>query len=54
MTNGYVSGTWCSPTRAGLMTGRYQQRFGAAGHEPIVDNGLVLTEVTMAERLQSA
>lgn len=25
---GYVSGHVCSPTRAGLMTGRYQQRFG--------------------------
>ena len=25
---GYVSGNVCSPTRAGLMTGRYQQRFG--------------------------
>src|SRR3954452_17478222 len=27
-TNGYVSGPYCSPTRAGLMTGRYQMRFG--------------------------
>ena len=27
-TNGYVSGPYCSPTRAGLMTGRYQTRFG--------------------------
>ena len=27
-TNGYVSGPYCSPTRAGLLTGRYQQRFG--------------------------
>ena len=27
-SNGYVSGPYCSPTRAGLMTGRYQQRFG--------------------------
>src|SRR6476620_5826583 len=26
--NGYVSHPYCSPTRAGLMTGRYQQRFG--------------------------
>jgi arylsulfatase A-like enzyme len=25
---GYVSGTYCSPTRAGLLTGRYQTRFG--------------------------
>ncbi len=28
MTQGYTSGHVCSPTRAGLMTGRYQQRFG--------------------------
>ena len=27
-TQGYVSGPYCSPTRAGLMTGRYQTRFG--------------------------
>jgi arylsulfatase A-like enzyme len=26
--SGYVSGPYCSPTRAGLMTGRYQTRFG--------------------------
>src|SRR5438094_8337636 len=43
-TNGYVSGPYCSPTRAGLLTGRYQQRFGhefnpAAGP----DVGLPLT-----------
>ncbi len=25
-TNGYASGYVCAPTRAGLMTGRYQQR----------------------------
>ena len=27
-TNGYVTASVCSPTRAGLLTGRYQQRFG--------------------------
>ena len=27
-SNGYVSCPVCSPTRAGLLTGRYQQRFG--------------------------
>lgn len=27
-TSGYVSNPFCSPTRAGLLTGRYQQRFG--------------------------
>jgi arylsulfatase A-like enzyme len=56
-TNGYVSAPLCSPTRAGLMTGRYQQRFG---HEtnpgPInqaqPDFGLSLAETTIAERLK--
>src|SRR2546423_12531421 len=27
-TNGYVSAPYCSPTRAGLLTGRYQTRVG--------------------------
>lgn len=51
-SNGYVSGPYCSPTRAGLLTGRYQQRFG---HEfnPSGNNGLPLTETTIANRLKS-
>jgi arylsulfatase A-like enzyme len=59
-TNGYVSCPVCSPTRAGLMTGRYQQRFG---HEHNTGGppgglrehvGLPLTEVTIADVLKSA
>jgi arylsulfatase A-like enzyme len=54
-TQGYVSGPYCSPTRAGLMTGRYQTRFG---HEfnpgPMrPGTGLPLTETTIATRLKS-
>ncbi len=58
-TNAYVSGPYCSPTRAGLLTGRYQQRFG---HEfnpgpPSPQNaefGLSLAEKTLADHLKSA
>ena len=57
-TNAYVSGPYCSPTRAGLLTGKYPQRFGhefnigmAAEH---ADAGLPLTETTMADRLRAA
>jgi len=54
-TSGYVSGPYCSPTRAGLLTGRYQQRFGhefnpGAGPEL----GLLVTETTLADRLKAA
>jgi arylsulfatase A-like enzyme len=58
-TNGYVSGPYCSPTRAGLLTGRYQQRFGhefnpgPAGNEDR-NFGLSLAETTLAERLKEA
>src|SRR5579872_3620607 len=54
-TNAYVSCPYCSPTRAGLMTGRYQTRFGHEfnpGDGPNV--GLPLTETTMADRLKAA
>src|SRR6476646_8736970 len=55
-TSGYVSGPYCSPTRAGLLTGRYQQRFGhefnpAGGGDAI---GLPVKETTLADRLKAA
>jgi arylsulfatase A-like enzyme len=59
-TNGYVSAPECSPSRAGLMTGRYQQRFGYEynpGPEPhgIQDHvGLPLHEITLANITASA
>lgn len=53
-TNGYVTGTWCSPSRAALMTGRYQQRFGDNGHESTPGYGLDLEETILADRLRTA
>jgi arylsulfatase A-like enzyme len=54
-TNAYVSGPYCSPTRAGLMTGRYPQRFGYEFNpDGSPDYGLPLTETTMADRLKAA
>jgi len=50
-TRGYVSAPQCMPSRAGLITGRYQQKFG------VEDNGkgpLPLEELTIAERLKPA
>ena len=57
-TDGYVSGPFCSPTRAGLMTGKYQQRFGhefnVGGGPAAEGTGLPLTETTIAQRLKDA
>lgn len=58
-TSGYVSGPYCSPTRAALMTGRYQQRFGHEFNpgpaEAAVPNfGLSLNEKTIGDRLKAA
>ena len=63
-SQGYVSDPTCGPSRAGLLTGRYQQRFGfeennvpgfmsansAHGDD---DMGLPVDEVTMADYLKS-
>ncbi len=50
-TAGYITAPQCSPSRAGLITGRYQQRFGM---DTIPDCPLPLDEVTIAERLKQA
>jgi len=57
-TDGYVSCPVCAPTRAGLMSGRYQQRFGfehnPGPEEAAPENfGLPLAEKTIAERLKA-
>ncbi|MEO0510456.1 MAG: sulfatase [Verrucomicrobiota bacterium] len=56
-TDFHSNGAVCSPTRAALMTGRYQQRTGisgvvtARGHR---DTGLPLKEITIAELVKPA
>lgn len=57
-TNGYATGPYCSPSRAGLITGRYQQRFG---HEfnpgPHLEDrpamGLALEQRTIGDLLRN-
>ncbi|MGE4488376.1 MAG: sulfatase-like hydrolase/transferase [Kiritimatiellales bacterium] len=50
-TSGYITAPQCAPSRAGLITGKYQQRFG---FDSIPDGPLPLEEITLAERLQRA
>ncbi|MBT5817933.1 MAG: sulfatase [Proteobacteria bacterium] len=56
-TDGYVSSPVCSPSRAGLLTGRHQQRFG---HEFLPStaadstSGLPVGEVTLADAMRDA
>ncbi len=52
-TSGYASAYVCSPTRAGLLTGRYQQRFGFY-RAPDSRMGLPLSERTLADLLGEA
>jgi arylsulfatase A-like enzyme len=57
-TQGYVAATYCSPCRAGLMTGRYPTRFGHEFNEggPTGEKGgfgLPVEEKTIADRLKA-
>ncbi|VGO13061.1 Arylsulfatase [Pontiella desulfatans] len=60
---GYVSASVCGPSRAGLLTGRYQQRFGCGENPPeegwpehprCPDAGVPLTEQMLGELLKPA
>ena len=58
-TAGYVTAPYCSPSRAGLLTGRYQQRFGHESNPVETTNdrpevGLPVFERTLANHLRDA
>lgn len=56
-TDGYVTCPVCSPSRAGLLTGKYQERFGHDHNPPkeldAKDWGLPLDQKTMADYLKA-
>jgi len=62
-TDGYITAPQCCPSRAGLLTGRYQNRFGYESNEsnkprsakhPAGLGGMPVGERTIADRLKAA
>jgi len=57
-TNGYATHPFCSPSRAGLLTGRYQQRFGHENNPDDDDSnprlGLPMEELLLPQLLKPA
>ncbi|NND99896.1 MAG: sulfatase-like hydrolase/transferase [Pirellulaceae bacterium] len=56
---GYVTASYCSPSRAGIMTGRYQSRFGydmnpTGKRNLAIEAGLPTTETTFVKQLADA
>jgi arylsulfatase A-like enzyme len=51
MTSGYVTAPQCVPSRAGLLTGRYQEKFGTDHNGTLP---LPLNEITIAQRMKDA
>lgn len=53
-TDAHISATVCSPSRAGLITGRYQQRFGHEANIPPPSLGMDPSEKTLGDALKLA
>lgn len=51
-TDAHVSATVCGPSRAGILTGRYQQRFGFECNPSSDSCGVDLNEITIASSLK--
>ena len=51
-TDGHVAAAVCSPSRAGFITGRYQQRFGHEANIPPKDKGIDIAERTIGQAFQ--
>jgi arylsulfatase A-like enzyme len=58
LTDFYANGVTCSPTRAGLISGRYQQRYGIeaplANASRAGDSGLLATGASLPQLLKSS
>lgn len=52
-SDAHLSGTTCSPSRAGIITGRYQQRFGYHNNVPPKGSGLDPSESTVGDAFQA-
>ncbi|WP_319268462.1 sulfatase-like hydrolase/transferase [uncultured Draconibacterium sp.] len=52
-TDAHVSATVCAPSRAGLLTGKYQQRFGFECNLPPKGIGIDVKERTIANQLKN-
>jgi len=53
-TDAHITATVCSPSRAGLITGRYQQRFGHEANIPPPGLGMDPSEKTIGDALKLA
>ncbi len=50
----FATSSLCAPSRAGLMAGSYQQRFGIYGNNDAVENGFPVDQPMLVESLQDA